>query len=145
MASARETIFPENFCIESRGERTVMQDMVGQKSHSFDRAELVGTVVTHDPVMIDEVVWPRDRFVAYEKSDEVWAVPLGYAKVIRRAVRFGDLVNIDHVCPQELYCGDVMVVRNQCRKENRDYGRNMVWELEFVVVAWPKNLQVRRG
>jgi hypothetical protein len=43
----------------------------------------------------EDVVFPTERFITYEPSDAVWAVPLGIARVVLRKIRRGDVVDIN--------------------------------------------------
>lgn len=43
---------------------------------------------------IREVAWPQDRFVEYEKRDEAWAIPLGFASESMRQIQIGDVVPV---------------------------------------------------
>lgn len=43
---------------------------------------------------IEEVVFPKERFVTYEPRDAEWAVPLGIAKRVKRGIRPDDEIVI---------------------------------------------------
>lgn len=56
------------------------------------RLERVGDYVCHR-----KVVWPTDRFVSYDESDECWALPLGYARVEYVPMMHGEMIDLKHV------------------------------------------------
>ena len=46
-------------------------------------------LLPYSEAWIEVVEFPRERFVVYEPSDAVWAVPLGIAKLVRKTFDCG--------------------------------------------------------
>ena len=63
-------------------------------------------------------IWPKDKFVQYERSDEWWAIPLGFAKRVTEPIRCGDVVELEHYYDG---CESSIVITNMRRDQNEPY------------------------
>ena len=77
---------------------------------------------------IEDVIFPKERFVTYEKSDAKWAVPLGIAKRVMRTIRPNDRLEVK-VQNESMLC-DVTGIGLRYRSD-----RMTVYVVEFVLIG----------
>lgn len=78
---------------------------------------------------VPEVIRPKDRFVTLEPSDDVWAIPLGISRVVKRDCREGDVLDV-------VYGNETMKVAVTGRAIRQSDRAMMIHEVRFDVVAF---------
>lgn len=76
---------PNNYNLLLDGLRQQTQEWYGTPLHFIKYDHTFSLDVIKDryvPEFARKWIFPADRFVEYEKSDEVWAIPIGFGKYV---------------------------------------------------------------
>lgn len=55
------------------------------------------------PIFVQKWKFPPSRFIEYEKSDEAWAIPLGYGHWVETDERYFVMINEDEFRPRFMF------------------------------------------